>query len=454
MRRFNTGALVRDALALTSASTLVMPLVFTLLSLFVALGMGNENPEYAALLLFFLTTIFWPFWIGGLLRDGWGRVVLLLPVKRRSSATALVLLGTLLPVLWTLIWAALIFLLFSLAKVVNWALLLQWAALQYCMLSGIFLLHAMASVGYFPGLLAGRSRPLRGWRWCLTLAAHYLILLIVLAMTRRATEEDLRLAYALLASGAIFTALGVARLRSVVLGPSAARRTRALADYLPRRLGPGMSALVQFPYGGSGLVWLGLLARNTLIAACLVLGWVLMEFVSADGQPEVRPENVPYWSILLSLFCFWAIQPAVRALRVIRLLPWSRAGLGCWLVSIGIGSIITCVGLLTLAVVLIADLETVEACLPVLVGIAGTSSLVIPFYLYAGRGAAAAVLFQVWLLHAFAIPLVVRVWSHGSWSDWSWYPPFGVTALVIAMFFTWRAAAKARETLRPAMPAT
>ncbi|MCY3605984.1 MAG: hypothetical protein OXH45_09535 [Gammaproteobacteria bacterium] len=454
MRRYNTGTLVRDALALTSGSTLVVPLCLTLLSLFGLFVTGDDTPEYAALLLFFLTTMLWPFWLGGLLRDGWGRVVLLLPMKRRSSATALVLLATLLPVLWALIWAALIFLLFSLTKVVNWTLLLQWASLQYCVLSGIFLLHAMASVGYFPGLLAGRSRPLRGWRWGLILAAHCLILLPVMAMTTRMTEEDLWLAYALLASGAVFSALGVARLRSLAAGPSAARRPRSLADYLPGGLGTWTSARTQFSFGGSGLVWLGLLARNTLIASCLVVCWLLLEIVLAGGYPEVSPDCIQYWALVLSLLFFWSIQPVVRALRAVRLLPWSRAGLGCWLVSISIGSFVSCVGLLTLAVVLVADRETAEACLPVLMGIAGASSLVIPSYLYGGRGVAAGVLFWVWWLHFLVIPPMVQIWSRGNWSDWSWYPPFGVTALVLGMIFTWRAAGMARHTLRPAMPAS
>lgn len=454
MRRYNTGTLVRDALALTSGSTLVAPLVFTLLSLFGMFVTGGDNPEYAGLLLFFLTTMLWPFWLGELLRDGWGRVVLTLPIKRRSSETALLLLGTILPVLWALIWAAPIFLLIGLTKVVNWALLLQWASLQYCALGGIFLLHTIASIGYFPGLLAGRSRPLRGWRWGLILSAHCLILLAVSALMMRVTEEDLWLAYALLATGAIFSALGVARLRSLTVGPSAARRHRSLAACLPGGLGPGTSARTQFPFGGSGLVWLGLLARNTLIAACLVVCWLLIEILLAGGYPEVSPDSVPYWALVLSLLFFWAIQPAVRALRAVRLLPLSRAGLGSWLVSISLGTFVSCVGLLTLAVVLVADRETAEACLPVVVGIAGASSLVIPSYLYGGRGAAAGVVFWVWWLHVLVIPLMIQVSSRGNWSDWSWYPPFGVMALVLGMFFTWRAAAKARDTLRPAMPAS
>lgn len=454
MRRFNTGTLIWDAMALGGVFYLVMPLGLTLFMLFGALVLGDDTSEYAVLSLFFVTTMLWPFWLGGLLRDGWGRVVLLLPMKRRRSATALVLLATLLPVLWALIWAALIFLLFSLRKVVNWTLLLQWASLQYCALSGIFLLYAMASVGYFPGLLAGRSRPLRGWRWGLTLAAHCLILLAVSAMTMRVTEEDLWLAYALLASGAFFSTLGVVRLRSLAVGPSGARRHRSLAEYLPGGLGPGTSGRAQFPFGGRGLVWLGLLARNTLIAACLVVCWLLIETVLAGGLPEISPDSIPYWALVLSLWCYWAIQPVVRALRAVRLLPLSRAGLGCRLVSISIGSFVSCVGLLTLAVVLVADRETAEACLPVLVGVAGASSLVIPSFLYGGKGAGLGVLVTVWVLHFFYIPLMVRISSQGSWSDWSWYPPFGVMALVLGVFFTWRAAAKARGSLRPAMPAS
>jgi len=454
MRRFNTGTLFWDALALSSGSTLVMSLVFTLFLLLGGFLTGEDNLEYAVLPLFFLTTMLLPFWVGGLLRDGWGRVVLLLPMERRSSITALVLLGTLLPVLWALMWAALIFLLFSLARVVNWAVLLQWASLQYCALSGIFLLHAMASVGYFPGLLAGRSRPLRGWRWGLILAAHCLILLAVSALMTRLAEEDLRLAYALLASGAILSALGVARLRSLAAGPSAARRPRSLTDYLPRRLRRVRLALAQFPLGGRGLVWLGLLVRNTLIAACLVVSWLLIEIVLAGSPPEVSLDSIPYWALMLSLFCYWAIQPVVRALRAVRLLPLSRAGLGCWLASINIGSLVSCVGLLMLAVVLMADRETAEACLPVLVGIAGASSLVIPSYLYGGRGAGLGVLLAVWVTHFFYVPAMVQIWNHGSWSDLNWYPPFGVIALVLGVFFTWRAAGKARDTLRPAMPAS
>lgn len=378
MRRFNTGALVWDALALTRGLTLLVPLFLTLFMLFGALVTGDENPEYAALFLFFLTTMFWPFGVGGLLYDGWGRFVLLLPIKRRSSGTALVLLGTLLPVLWTLIWAAPIFLLVSLTKVVNWALLLQWASLQYFALGGIFLLHAMTSVGYFPGLLAGRSRPLRGWRWGLTVAAHCSILLIVSAMMIRVTEENSWLAYALLASGAVFSALGVARLRSLTVGRSAKRRPRSLTEYLPRRLGRFRLALAQFPFSRNRLVWSGLLARNTTIAVCLALFWLLFEFTSARGHPEVSPGDIQEWAILLSLFCIWAIQPAVRALRAMRLLPWSRAALGCRLVGVSLASLVTCVGLLYLAVCLVADPETAETSLPILVGIAGASSLVIP----------------------------------------------------------------------------
>ena len=454
MRRFNTVTLVRDALGRDIGSYLVMPLVLMFLSLGGALMLGDDRPELAVLLLFFIPTLLVPFVMGGLLRAGWCRVVLLLPMERRCGTRAILLLATILPVLWALFWAAAIFLLFSLARPVNWALLLQWASLQYCALSGIFLLHAMASLGYIPGLLAGRSRPLRGWRWGLTLAVHFLIVLAVLPMTKRVTEEHLSLAYALLASGAVFSVLGAARLRSMSAVRRAARRPLSLVDYLSARLGRGMSVWAQFPLGGRGLVWPGLLARNTLIAACLVLGWLLFELVLAGGHPEVSPESIKSWAMVLSLLCYWAIQPAVRALRAVRLLPWSRAGLGCKLVSISFGSLVTCVGLLMLGVVLVADPETAETCLPVLVGIAGTSSLVIPSYLYGGRGAGFGVLVSVWWLHFLIIPLQLKIMGDGSWSDWSWYPPFGLMALVLGMFFTWRAAAKARDTLRPAMPAS
>ena len=454
MRRFNTVTLGWDALRLVGISTLVAPVAITLFTLLGGLALGEDAPEGVLFMLFLLGTAFWPFEVGGLLRDGWCRVVLLLPMERRSGTRAILLLATILPMLWALFWAAPIFLLFSLARVVNWALLLQWTSLQYCALSGIFLLHAIVSVRYFPGLIAGRSRPLRGWRWGLVLAAHCLILLTVIAMTKPLTEEVILPAYVLLASGAIFSALGVARLRSLSVVPRAARRPRSLVDYLSGGLGRGKSARAQFPLGGKGLVWPGLLARNTLIAACLVLGWLLLEIVPAGGHPEVSPESIQFWALVLSLLCYWAIQPAVRALRAVRLLPWSRGGLGLRLVSISIGSLVTCVGLLTLAVVLLADRGTAETCLPVLVGIAGTSSLVIPSYLYGGRGAGLGVLLAVWWLHFFVIPVNVQIWSHGSWSDWSWYPPFGVLALVLGMFFTWRAAAKARDTLRPAMPAS
>lgn len=451
MRRFNTGVLVRDALALTSGSTLLVPLALTLFMLFGTFVTGDDNPEYAALFLFILNTMFWPLWVGALLHDGWGRVVLQLPMKRRSGAMALVLLGTLLPVLWALIWAAPIFLLVSLSKVVNWAMLLQWASLHYCALGGIFLLHAMASVGYFPGLLAGRSRPLRGWRWGLTVAAHCLILLAVSAMMMRVTEEDLWMAYALLASGAFFSVLGVARLRSLVVRPGAARRPRSLTDYLPRRLGRVRLALAQFPLSRNRLVWSGLLARNTVMAVCLALFWLLFEFASERGHPEVSPADIQGWAILLSLFCIWAIQPAVRAMRAMRLLPWSRAGLGCRLVGVSLASLVTCVGLLYLAVFLVADPETAETSLPVLVGIAGASSVVIPCYLYGGKSAAwGGVGFVFWLHFGIAIMLL----DYKSWSNWSWYPAFGVMALFLCMIFTWRAAAKARDTLRPAMPAS
>jgi hypothetical protein len=454
MRRFNTITLVRDALGLGGGFYLLMPLGITLFTLFGALVMGDDTPEYAVLLIFFLSTVFWPFWVGELLRDGWGRVVLLLPMERRCSATALLLLGTILPVLWALIWAAPAFLLFSLAKVVNWALLLQWASLQYCALSIFLLLHAIGSVGYFPGLLTGRSRPLRGWRWGLILAAHSLILLTVLAMTKRVFEDDTLPAYALLASGAFFSTLGMARMRSFSIVPSATQRHRLLVDYLSGGLRPGMSAGARFHFGESGLVWPGFIARNTLIAACLVLSWLLIEFALTGGHPEVSPESIGTWALVLLLLCYWTIQPAVRALRAVRLLPLSRAGLGCRLVSISIGSLVTCVGLLTLAVFLVADRETAETCLPLLVGIAGTSSLVVPSYLYGGRGAGFGVLAFLWWLHFLVIPIQVRILGHESWSDWSWYPPFGVTALVLAMFFTWRAGAKARDTVRPAMPAS
>ena len=451
MRRYNTGTLVRDALALTSGSTLVVPLGLTLFMLFGAFSTGDDTPEYAALFLFFLTTMFWPFWVGALLHDGWGRVVLQLPVKRRSSAMALVLLGTVLPVLWALIWAAPIFLLVSLAKDVKWALLLQWASLQYCALGGIFLLHAMASVGYFPGLLAGRSRPLRGWRWGLTMAAHCLILLTVSALMMGVTEEDLWLAYALLASGAFLSALGVARLRSLTVGPSAARRPRSLAECLPLHMGRVRLALTQFPLSRNRLVWSGLLARNTVIAVCLALFWLLFEFAAARGHPEVGPGDIQGWAILLSLYCVWAIQPAVRALRAMRLLPWSRAALGCRLVGFSLASLVTCVGLFYLAVFLVADPETAETSLPVLVGIAGASSVVIPCYLYGGKSAAwGGVGFVFWLHFGIAVMLL----DYKSWSNWSWYPAFGVMVLFLCMFFTWRAAAKARDTLRPAMPAS
>lgn len=453
MQRFNTMTLVRDALGLMGASQ-VMPVALTLFTLLGWLGMGEDAPERALFLLFLLCTVLWPFEVGGLLRENWGRIILLLPMERQCGARAIVLLVTVLPVLWALGWAVPIFLLFSLVRAVDWASLLQLASLQYCTLSGIFLLHSMASVGYFPGLLAGRSRPLGGWRWGLILVAHCLILLTVLAMIIRVFEEDALPTYALLASGAIFSALGVARLRSLSIVPRATQRSRSFVDYLPGGLGPGMSVRALFPLGGRGLVWPGFFARNTLIAACLVLGWLLFEIVLADGHPEVSPESIRSWAVVLALLCYWAIQPAVRALRAVRLLPWSRAGLGCRLVSISIGSLVTCVGLLTLGVVLVADRETAETCLPVLLGIAGTSSLVIPSYLYGGRGAGLGVLAAVWWIHFFVIPVYIRIRGPESWSEWSWYPPFGVIALVLGMYFTWRAAAKARDTLRPAMPAS
>ena len=404
MQRSNTMTLVRDAVGLMGASLLVMPVALTLFTLLGWLGLGEDAPERALFMLFLLCTVVWPFEVGGLLRENWGRIVLLLPMDRQCGARAIVLLVTALPVLWALGWAAPIFLLFSLARAVEWAFLLQWASLQYCTLSAIFLLHSMASVGYFPGLLAGRSRPLCGWRWGLTLAAHCLILLAVLAMTKPVTEADTLPAYGLLASGAIFSALGVARLRSLTVVRRTTRLPRSLVDYLPGGLGPGMSVRAQFPLGGRGLVWPGFLARNTLIAACLVLGWLLIEIVLTGGRPEAGPESIGFWALVLSLLCYWAIQPAVRALRAVRLLPWSRGGLGCRLVSISLGSLVACVGLLTLAVALVADRETAETCLPVLVGIAGTSSLVIPSYLYGGRGAGHGVLAAVLVDPLFCYP--------------------------------------------------
>ena len=450
MRRFNTVTLVRDALGLGGVLYLVMPLGVMFFSLIGALGLGYDTPEYAVAILFFTTTMLWPFWVGELLRDGWGRVVLLLPMERRCGTKAVLLVATVLPVLWTLICAAPVFLLFSFGRAVNWAYLLQWASLQYWALSILFLLHAIASVGHFPGLHTGRSRPFGGWRWGLTLAVHILFLIALPLMGRRMIEEHISLAFALLACGAILSTLGLARLRSLSMAPSVRKQSRAMADYLlplrGKRSWPARRSL-----RGRRFMCANFLGRNTLVAACLVLGWVLVEFVSADRQPEVSPESIPYWSILLSLSCYWAIQPAVRALRAVRLLPWSQAELGCRLVSISIGSLVTCVGLLALAVFLVADRETVETCLPVLVGIAGTSSLVIPSYLYGGRRAAVGVLYWVWL---FNVAIAVMLHDYRSWSNWSWYPAFGLVAFVLGMFFTWRAAAKARNTLRPAMPAS
>lgn len=394
----------------------------------------------------------WPFDIGRLLRDGWGRVVPLLPISSRLRAQAILLLGTMLPVLAALVCAALVLLVLGITQQVKWSLLLQWASLQYCVLSGLFLVYAVASADCFPGILTGRSQRGAGWRYRLAVAVHVLILLAVsLLLLPRALETSAPLAYALLALGAVLSALGAGRMRRITVSPRTTRRFRRWFDYLLHLSEPAMFAEARFLFRGSRRVWLGLIARNALIAACLVLSWLLIKMVAARGHPEVSTEDIWSWALLLSLSCYWAIQPAVRASRAIRLLPRSRAGLGLRLVGISLASLVMCAGLLSLAVFLVAGRETAETCAPVLVGIAGAGSLVIPIFLYGGRSAALGTVFWIFWFHLW-IP--VLMYDYKSWSDWSWYPPFGVMALALGMFFTWRAAAKARETLRPAMPAS
>lgn len=454
MRRFNTITLVRDTLALSAGSTLAGFAVAAFFALLGGIIGEGDSAEVGTVVIFWMCLALWPLEFGSLLRHGWGRVVALMPISSRRGAWAILLLTTIMPVFAALVCSALIFLLLRMMQPVNWTLLLQWACIQYCVLSALFLLHAVANADYFPGILTGRSHRGAGWRYRAALAVHVLTLLAVMQLLGpRAGETSAPLAYALLALGAIFSALGAGRLRWITVSPRTTPQFRRWYDYLRRRSGPAMSAKARFLFRESRWVWPGLIARNALIAACLVLSWLLIKFMVARGRPEVSPTDVWSWVLLVSLSCYWAIQPAVRALRAIRLLPWSRVGLGCRLVSISMASLVTCIGLLTLAVFLVAGRETAEMCWPMLVGIAGAGSLIIPVFLHGGRSAALGNLFFNCWCH-YWMPALFIAYDYRSWSNWSWYPAFGLVALALGMFFTWRAAAKARETLRPAMPAS
>lgn len=441
--------MVWDALALSTVGTLRALAVVAFFAVLGGIISGGDSAEVGTVTVFLICLVFWPFELGYLLHEGWGRVVPLTPISGRRRAWAFLLLSTILPVVAALVCSALVFLLLRMMHPVNWTLLLQWASVQYCGLSALFLLHAVGSADFFPGILTGRSQRPAGWRWGLTLTAHCLILIAILPMTKRVTEQDLSLASALVASGAIFSVLGAGRLRWITASPRAARHFRRLADDLPRERPPRLRSLLRRRWPrASRLFWLGLISRNTLIAMCLVLCWLLLESVPVlEGREhEVGWDSVLLWGFLLPLFCLWAIAPVVRALRAIRLLPCGSSGLGARLVSTSLGSIVICAGLLTLAVFLLTDWETAENCAPMIVAIAGTSSLVIPRYIYGGMVPALGVLMANCIL-AFYLIGIAEILSLEAFPDW--LLPFGGMAALLSMIFTWRAAAKAQDSLRP-----
>ena len=441
--RSDTWIIIRDALARCGGEIVAMSILSVALALLAGLTGAGEPGTF---MIFLLVLALWPLAIGGLLRGGWGRVVLLIPVERKSTLGVLLLLSTALPALMALVLASILFLFFSTVQEVNWSLLFGWTALQYCTLSGLFVLHAYTTTNYFPGMLTGGSLPTEGWRYLLILWVHGLVLLTLVPLLFRAGNGDPLVSFALFALGVVFSIIGAGRMHSLII----AQRPRSNARNLPiTRLRLPARARFSANLSGSLSYSIALIVRNTVIATAIVLAWLLIHFFPEGPDAEFEP-RAEWWSLLLAIFGWAMIHPIARALRAIRTVPCSTDRLGSAVVALALGSLLIQVGLLTISIYLIADTETAERCMPLLVGIAGTSSLIIPYILYLGTDSQQSS-YPIGLFFIF-FPLM---WGTQAriWSDWvPWSPIIGAITLAISMLLILRALAKADECLKPANP--
>ena len=443
MTRSDTWIITRDALTSRGGDLFGM----SVFSVVVALLAGMTGVwESGTFMIFYMVLALWPLAIGRLLRGGWGRTVMLVPVERKLTVCALLLLNTVLPALLSLVLATFLFLFFSMFEAVNWSLLLQWTALQFCMLSGILALNSFTTASYFPGMVTGAPLPTQGWRYLMILWVHGLIVLILFPLFFRIDDGGPLLSIAPLVLGAVFSIIGASRLHALIVAQRPGRKARnwplAPARQPARaRLGKNLS--------GSLFFSIALIVRNTAIATAIVLAWLLIYFFPEGPDAEFEPRP-GWWSMLLTIFAWAMIHPIARALRAVRTVPWSTGRLGSAVVALTLVSLFIQVGLLAISIYLIADREIAERCIPLLVGIAGTSSLTVPCILYSGTDYDHG-LFPVGL---FFIPLPL-MWGLQADPrlDWGpWIPILGAITLALSVFFILRAVAKAQESLKPARP--